>query len=123
MGTSRRWSPTAIAAIAWQLADPLAILGFVLLAALGRLPARDVVYAVLAVLAGRLTPRGPTLPPGSPSSSTMSSGPSSRRGPPSGVLSALAFVHLVGVHLVELARRAWQTLHGPPYRPELHQNR
>jgi hypothetical protein len=111
---ARSLSPAALAALAalfWQLADPLAILCFSLLVALGRLSPDVGVSAVLAVLAGRLTPRGPTLPPGGAApASTSTTGPSSRRGPPSGVLSAFLGLRDLALRLVESFRHE----PGPP---------
>lgn len=77
-------------------ADSLAIVVFGVLAGLGRVDATHAVMAILAVLAGRLSPRpwpsvGGGGPKGAPEIASATQAPSSRNGgPPSGVATLAA---------------------------------
>jgi hypothetical protein len=101
------------AAAVWYAADLLAlavvgVLG-VLFAVTGRGPTPgETLAALLAILAGRLTPRGPMPPSGA---AAADGPPLSRRGAPTGSPGALrsAFLGLAGL---------WAWLHPPgPLRP------
>jgi hypothetical protein len=105
----RRWSPGDVSAVIWSTVDPIAILVFGLLCALGRLTSTEASGLILAVLTSRLKPYSPGGPPGASSPASPQ-----RKLPPSGILSVM----MLGRSLFEGAWRHRPRFHSPQHARE-----